>query len=239
MVSASNSRLCVCGGTIARAHGANGWGFWPQRCPACDARFERERIRRDRIERTHAIQARITFIPPRYQAARLAHVPGKLATSLLGGGCYVWGPTGCGKTHALYGLARYLAIRHGGTVFMSFDGLLRELREGFDTRKSESAILRRYERARYLLLDDVAAGSDSVFAARVMLAVLDYRHNHLLPTYFSANVPPEKIKAVYGERVFSRLVGTCSVIRLGGEDRRLERQAAKTKEETHSARCRS
>lgn len=102
-----------------------------------------------------------------------------------------------------------------------FERLLRDVRDGFDGRTSEGAILRPYETAEFLFIDDLAAGSDSSFAARILLTILDYRCNSKLRTYFTSNLPPEKAKEFYGQRVFSRIVGSCEAIRLGGVDKRI------------------
>lgn len=187
------------------------------------AELKKESIRRSRIEARAFYEKRLEAIPKRYQSARLHHINSQLKIKLLSGGCYLWGGTGVGKTYAMYALARYLSCKKNSFVkFITFEQLLRKIRDGFSTKTAEGDILDGYENAEYLFLDDIGASSDSGFASRILLSLLDYRYNNNLRTYISSNLTAEKVKETFGERTFSRILGMCEVIKLGGKDKRIK-----------------
>lgn len=141
-------------------------------------------------------------------------------------GLYFWGSVGCGKTYACYALGRFVWCSNSrqSMKIETFDNILREVRDGFSTKVSEGNILAKYFRCNHLVIDDLAAGSDTGFAERILLAITDYRHNNMLRTSFTSNLPPEKIKDIYGDRVFSRIMGMCEIVRMGGADKRIGAQ---------------
>lgn len=223
-------RLCACGQIIepqiCRTPEGTVFfrGAWPETCSECQRKAGVDMLRLRRREKVRELRDRLSkIIPPLYEKARMVHLPKTLRRAMFDHGCFLWGPCGTGKTYACYAMVRWLCgIRKSKRVqAIPFERLLRDVRDGFDTRTSEGAILRPCEQAEFLFIDDLAAGGDSSFAARILLSILDFRCNYRLRTYFTSNLPPEKLKEIYGQRVFSRIVGSCEAIRLGGIDKRI------------------
>lgn len=220
------TKLCDCGGIITEIiREFDGNRSFPRCCPKCMDDQLRRYIRSKKQDKQNAFR-RSFFdnVPQRYRKARLNQLPDKLKTILLAGSCYLWGGVGTGKTHALYSLLRHSLLKKNGSgCLTNFDNLLMEVRSTFGGHGSEASVLEPYKGSGLLCIDDIGAGADSAFAERILLSVIDYRYNRCLPTYCSSNWPPEKIKELFGERVFSRISGMCTVIKLGGQDRRLKR----------------
>lgn len=207
---------------------------WERRAAEWDALPADEKQRRneqaEREEEACRWQARaahvascLASVPRRYRAATVEHPKAKkwLADYLDGRttrGLYVVGPNGTGKTWIVLGLYRALAEagKLGGR-YVSMPTMLDELRPR-DTANTW-ATLNRYFYASVLLVDDLGAHKPTEWAEEKFYEIIDHRWQWELPTTAATNIP-KNIGDVIGERVASRLVGSCDVIRLTGSDRR-------------------
>ena len=101
----------------------------------------------------------------------------------------------------------------------------REIRAGFNSERSEEAVLAEYVRAHWLLLDDVGAGALSDFERRYLLDLLDQRADR--KTLITSNLTIEDFARRLDERVASRLREFTS-LDCQGADRRATRNRPAT-----------
>lgn len=163
-------------------------------------------------------------IPPRYAHAAPTE-PAVMAwcdafaagnpSSLL-----ILGATGAGKTYQAYGALRELAARGiaTGWVGVTAPDLYAALRprEGIDTE----AEFARYAGAELLLLDDLGAAKASEWTEEITYRLIGHRYDAMTPCLITSNVPTDKLRAVLGDRVASRLSEMCQRVVLRGGDRR-------------------
>jgi DNA replication protein DnaC len=82
-------------------------------------------------------------------------------------------------------------------------------------------------RAQVLILDDLGAErrkgdyQDDYAAAEIDYIVASARYRACLPTWYTTNIPLERLAAFYGARFASRLVSESPLVELVGPDRRV------------------
>lgn len=167
--------------------------------------------------------ARLAAIPLRYRDATLTNsevadwVEGFLkgeSESLL-----LTGPTGVGKTHAMFGLYRSVVdadpYRAPRLEYHPVPLLLAKLRPS-----PPDGFVEYLRDCRLLILDDIGANKASDWTADILFQIIDDRYAWKRPTVFATNVPPKELKATLGDRLGSRLAEICKVVPFVGEDRR-------------------
>ncbi len=127
------------------------------------------------------------------------------------------GPNGSGKTHLAAAIALNLRAKGKPVLFMRVPDLLEFLRNAFDQQKlfvetlGESgtmSLLERLEtvrRAPVLVLDDLAAESDSSWVREKLYQILDFRTVERLPTVVTLNLDPAEWPEKLGLRIADRL----------------------------------
>lgn len=99
------------------------------------------------------------------------------------------------------------------------------MRETYRGKGSELAVLKPLLQTKKLFIEDigttVTVGKvESDFSLRIFLSILDSRLEHCRATFISTNKTLEELRNSFDERVASRIVQACEIIRLSGEDRR-------------------
>lgn len=155
---------------------------------------------------------------------------------------YISGGVGVGKTWALYGLVKEMAVR--STVMLRYrlfyddenDGRVIgtgwpeatvlsvvEFSSSLRTGKfSETAdVVASAKRARHLFLDDLGSEMRSDYTDHALFEVIDHRHNERIHTGFTSNFRMGELP--YDDRIRSRIVGMVGKngFNMTGEDRRL------------------
>jgi DNA replication protein DnaC len=169
----------------------------------------------------------MTDIPALYKDATLDNVAKEIVDVVKEKPCYLWGPVGSGKTYILYALLKYFQEQNRGGILTTFSDLLLRIRQSYDRKftdqETEREIIRSCRETRIFMIDDLSATADKEtdFSLRILNSILDHRVNNCLPTYFTSNRPPEEIKKAFDERIFSRIVGNCEIVKVVGKDRRI------------------
>jgi DNA replication protein DnaC len=113
-------------------------------------------------------------------------------------------------------LAKWVASRYR---FASIPELAQRARDA--ARDGElSDVIAGYSEPDLLVLDDLGASRDSEFLEDALYLVVSRRYNNKLPTIYTTNLSLEVLAQRIGERIVSRINGTCMILDLGNVDRR-------------------
>lgn len=140
------------------------------------------------------------------------------------------GPAGSGKTHAAYAVIHMLAAKNPEIIaFMTgysqaFTSLKSEFSNGsydemgsmWDRLNNESGM---YDGL--LFIDDVSSQKLTDFEVDKLMMFLEKRFNSFMPFIITTNVKPSDFKAVFGERLSSRLFGYCEIVEFEERDKRV------------------
>ncbi len=138
----------------------------------------------------------------------------------------LFGPCGTGKTYAMQIFSGLFEIE-----FISAAELVRQYAIGGEKQFWEYVEQFKYKS---LIIDDIA-GEREIKSYGNASPLIDYaaerymlfRHNRTL-TFFTTNAEDrQELKARYGDRIVSRILGMCDPICVTGKDCRLERNCQK------------
>jgi DNA replication protein DnaC len=154
------------------------------------------------------------------------------------------GDNGVGKTHLAVAVLRELVAARGARgQFWDFHELIREIKSSYDpeTRTTELQVLEPVVEADVLLLDDLGAWKMTEWMNDTLFYILNSRYMSKRPTLITTNyqdVTREEAIAAdplrrreflverVGQRLRSRLMEMCLVVRMQGGDHRQARQQA-------------
>ena len=138
------------------------------------------------------------------------------------GDLYLWGKPGNGKTHTAYTIAiEAIRQRVWPVRYWSVSELYAAIKASFD-HETESPLGDACD-AKLLVLDDVAVSASTPWVQEQFYRISDYRYANKLPTIYTSNVPPSGLKALFNERVVSRILErSAPVLAMDGPDFRLQ-----------------
>ena len=71
-----------------------------------------------------------------------------------------------------------------------------------------------------VIFDDIGVGNMTTWAQEQIYLFVNERYERMLPTFYTSNLSPDALAEVVGERIASRIIGSCEIIGLKHEDRR-------------------
>ncbi|WP_239934113.1 ATP-binding protein [Streptomyces sp. CBG31] len=188
------------------------------------------------------LDALLTGVPPRYQAAVADHPqvlnwvrevaelavapsPGARRQVTSGPSLLMAGVVGAGKTHQAYGAVRMLVrsgvgVRWRATAAADLYAGLRP-RPGVDSERELAAVAR----CPLLIIDDLGAAKASEWVEEVTYRLINRRYNYELPTLITTNLAIKDLRAYLGDRVTSRLAQMTTRVEFEPVDRRRHRAA--------------
>ena len=171
------------------------------------------------------------MIPARYEHTEYEDVPAGLKKLLEGmkrsrRGIYLWGGVGTGKTHIAYSMKRKwdeTALR--SAQFWNATELIHEIKADFDRDninkvRPEQRIT---ESEGLIFIDDIGAEKSSDFVSETLYAIINNRYERMLPVVYTSNLSLKELAERIGDRAVSRIVESCDIVELSGEDRRLQK----------------
>ena len=154
------------------------------------------------------------------------------------------GDNGVGKTHLAVAVLRELSAGKGARgQFWDFHELIREIKSSYDpeTKTTELQVLEPVVEADLLLLDDLGAWKMTDWMNDTLFYILNSRYMAKRPTLITTNYQDttreealaadplrrrEFLVERIGQRLRSRLMEMCLVVRVSGSDHRQARQQA-------------
>lgn len=192
-----------------------------------------DEVSRDGVIRNGDGDGRSTDIE--YRAERLYH-----ARELGDGtsrGLLFTGPVGVGKTFlsCALGLELLPALDVGSygrepedglPLFMlTAAGLVRSVSRSWQKDGGAAGeVIETAQQAEFLILDDLGGEVAAEWALRAVFDLVDHRYNEQRPILATTNLTkPAELTKHYGERITSRLLEMCEVVKMGGPDMRRRR----------------
>lgn len=135
---------------------------------------------------------------------------------------YIMGPTGVGKTHLAYAIAKELANQGYWPRILKWSEIVRDM---INVLRGEgySLLSEDYRNKRPLIIDDFGSTEVGGYLADGVrdktLELVDYRYDYQIPLIVTTNLTPLQIETKYGSRVASRLMSGVR-LQITGEDRR-------------------
>lgn len=158
------------------------------------------------------------------------HYCAKYATGQAKKGLYFYSGTGTGKTARMEFIKQHLRVKMLQSAAL-FEAYCQSAELAFDI--ALITLKNRYnvypERYEDLIIDELGSepASANVFGTVCYPLAEIIEHRYLMfsrygaLTHATGNKSPDEIKAVYGERVFSRMSEMCFFVNMSGVDRRL------------------
>lgn len=140
-------------------------------------------------------------------------------------GLYIFGPVGSGKTYMAIALKKEWDKRSlYKSYFFNTSELLQEIRDDFDRPNTDKSNIfnKIMDSKRLIFLDDLGAEVPTNWVLERLYMIINKRYNDMLPMIITSNYSVEKLAEKVGDRIVSRIVEMCDVVKLTGEDKRLK-----------------
>lgn len=148
-----------------------------------------------------------------------------------GQGLYFYGSNGTGKTHLAAAICLDLMPKGVGVIFRTFAGLLSDIKDTFNTDRSESEVIKAYTDADLLIIDDLAKESLSDWNVSQLFTIINNRYEDCKPIIVTANysldellqaLTPKGCNDDKAKAIVSRLRETCKPVPMYWQDHRKE-----------------
>ena len=134
------------------------------------------------------------------------------------------GDTGLGKTHLSTSIAKRIIDRGYDVLYVTAVGMIGDYEvKRFGDGQGAGHDLSRYADADLLIIDDLGTEVTNQFTSSVIYDVINNRINKRKCTIVNTNLTVNKLKEVYSNRIFSRLLGEYRAIRFAGIDIRSQK----------------
>lgn len=142
-----------------------------------------------------------------------------------------YGKTGTGKTFLTNCIAKALMDRGYSVIYAGAHDFFRKLAdERFSSEKS-GPFTRVIRECDLLIIDDLGSEMTNSFVSSELFALLNERNLKQRSIIISTNLEFGKIASVYSERTFSRILNNFVLIKLVGDDIRVQKQYDTTSKE--------
>ena len=164
--------------------------------------------------------------PTRFQDADFFMMDKKLqkaAEKIIDGekkGLYLFGGCGCGKTYSVWAMYQMFRFNEMDIKVESMVDILYKLKKDFNSSDPKYYdFIRNYKGV--LVIDDLGSEKITDWAMEMFYSIINKRYEENRTTIITSNLSIEEISKKYGDRLASRIVGMCDIIKIEGEDKRL------------------
>lgn len=198
-------------------------------------RIEAERLSGEKARRYEKVG-----IPRRFRDADIddGRLIGYIASfsEAKGGGLYIHGKVGRGKTYSASALAREFSDAGYAVVFTTAKDMLESVKSTFDGVGTTAATIRRYTECDILAIDDLGKEDATEWSVGTIFSIVNARYEAMLPTIMTSNYAPSELaqrlarkgERITAEAIVSRIVEMSRIVHLSGPDRRAARSACAT-----------
>jgi len=171
-------------------------------------------------------------IPKRFELAKYKDVPNNITTLFdkikeSRKGIFIHGECGTGKTHIAYAIAKQSEdVMKLDVRFYNIPDLIRHLKRDFTEENKflsdeNTNIGKLLNFSGLLILDDFGTEKLTEWVEESLYMIINRRYENVYPTIFTSNLSPEKMVEKFGDRIVSRIIGSCDIVELKGNDRRI------------------
>ncbi len=181
---------------------------------------EYEEKRKEQEERTR-IAMEFKKIPEKYREI----ITDKPIEGLIGKNLFLWGKCGRGKTVLGLSVAKE-SIRKGQSImYLSFPKFIMDMQSIFrDENKILSVETKKVATfPGILFIDDLGAEKLTEFVRQITYFIINEREQWRLPLIITSNFSLGELCDQIDPRIASRIAGMCTVLEVGGEDRRINK----------------
>lgn len=133
-----------------------------------------------------------------------------------GKGIFFFGGAGTGKTHLAIKIAQETTLE---TKFIKMPKLLLDLRSNFNSSTAKNKrIIEDLSSVGLLIIDDLGAEKMSDWVAETIYLLIDERYGNIKPTIITSNFDLQELSRRVGDRVCSRIMAMCKLVRLETRD---------------------
>ena len=138
----------------------------------------------------------------------------------------LYGDTGVGKTFLSHCIAKELIDASYSVIYFSAVQLFEHFAENTfgGKREEHSDGLAPIYECDLLIIDDLGTELTNTFTASQLFACINERILRRKATIISTNLALDDIKSIYSERIFSRLSSSYTMLRLTGDDIRIQKK---------------
>jgi DNA replication protein DnaC len=138
---------------------------------------------------------------------------------------FIFGSTGVGKTFLTHCIAKEVLARSWSALYFTAGDLFELIADAtFGRNGRNSSHLETIYACDFLTIDDLGTELTNNLVATGFYQVLNERILRQKSTIISTNLPMQEISARYSERIFSRMTSHYTIIRLIGDDIRIQKK---------------
>lgn len=133
---------------------------------------------------------------------------------------YIYGECGTGKSHLAYSIIKKFNVSDSEVVKQT--ELIRKFR-GKEADEEEK-LISFYSKIPMLFIDDLGVGRSTEFANQILYEIIDKRMmNYVNGLIVTSNLSLDDLsKKMDDDRLASRIVGLCEIVKISGVDRRIK-----------------
>ncbi len=141
------------------------------------------------------------------------------------GNLFLYGDTGTGKTFLSNCIARELLDTGHSVIYFTAFGLFDILEKNkFQKDSQAAASMQHIFECDLLIIDDLGTEMANTFTISQLFLCLNERILRKKSTIISTNLGIDQLHGIYSERIFSRIVSSYTMIKLFGDDIRLQKR---------------
>lgn len=206
---------------------------WKVVCKKCE---EAERAISLKAEEENRIVQRLNFsnlpiglVSKTFENFDSKHCKAQIERVLLnlqdGKGLYIFGRSGSGKTHIAAAIVNKIVKESISNIrFVQTIDLLLEIKKSFKSDEAtELDIIEKYSKVPYLIIDDIGVEKPSDWSFSIFYKIINDRYVNKMQTFITSNFSLIELERRFDERIASRIVEMCEVIKMPDINYRLKK----------------
>lgn len=139
---------------------------------------------------------------------------------------YIFGDVGRGKTFLINSIAKEILDRNYSVVYLTATKLFQFMNDYLYAFSERKEVLQDEYNLIFdcdlLIIDDLGVEKERDSDKSNFFDIVNTRINNCKPIIFSSNYDEDYLRELYGERIFSRIIGSSNIYEIFGEDLRLK-----------------